>query len=87
MPDWRWLRSMRLAKRHDALLSPPKLSFALGFLTEGRSTGSRSDPASRDELPNIEITVSSQYSPTSRMLFVRGKLDVAFLRRKHGQPI
>ena len=34
----------------------------------------------RDELPNIEVTVSSQYSPDLADALVRGKLDVAFLR-------
>jgi LysR family hca operon transcriptional activator len=34
----------------------------------------------RDELPNIEITISSQYSPDLAGALVRGKLDVAFLR-------
>ena len=34
----------------------------------------------RDELPNIEITISSQYSPDLASALVRGKLDVAFLR-------
>ena len=32
--------------------------------------------------PNIEITVSSQYSPDLADALVRGKLDVAFLRRE-----
>jgi LysR family hca operon transcriptional activator len=60
---------------------PPKLSFALGFLT-----GQEMDwlPEAirilRDELPNIEITISSQYSPDLASALVRGKLDVAFLR-------
>jgi LysR family transcriptional regulator, hca operon transcriptional activator len=60
---------------------PAKLSFALGFLT-----GQEMDwlPEAirilRDELPNIEITISSQYSPDLASALVRGKLDVAFLR-------
>src|SRR5437899_12972625 len=36
----------------------------------------------RDDLPNIEIIVSSQYSPDLADALVRGKLDVAFLRRE-----
>jgi LysR family hca operon transcriptional activator len=36
----------------------------------------------RDELPKIEITISSQYSPDLADALVRGKLDVAFLRRE-----
>ncbi len=34
----------------------------------------------RDELPNIEVTLSSQYSPELADALMRGKLDLAFLR-------
>src|SRR4030095_13243588 len=34
----------------------------------------------RDELKNIEVTVSSDYSPDLAEALVRGRLDVAFLR-------
>ena len=60
---------------------PVKQSFALGFLT-----GQEMDwlPEAmrilRDDLPNIEVTVSSQYSPQLADALTRGKLDVAFLR-------
>jgi LysR family hca operon transcriptional activator len=60
---------------------PAKRSFALGFLT-----GQEMDwlPEAmrivRDELPNIEVTVSSQYSPDLAAALMRGKLDLAFLR-------
>ena len=33
----------------------------------------------RDELPNIEVTVCSQYSPDLAAALMRGKLDLAFL--------
>jgi LysR family hca operon transcriptional activator len=62
---------------------PAKPSFALGFLT-----GQEMDwlPEAmrilRDELPNIEVTVSSQYSPGLADALMRGKLDLAFLRRE-----
>lgn len=62
---------------------PPKRTFALGFLT-----GQEMDwlPEAmrilRDELPNIEVTVSSQYSPDLAACLMRGKLDLAFLRRE-----
>src|SRR5467141_2748427 len=55
---------------------PAKLSFALGFLT-----GQEMDwlPEAmrilRDELPTIEVTVSSRYSPDLAEALVRGKLD------------
>lgn len=67
------------AARRAAL--PAKHSFALGFLT-----GQEMDwlpEAMRilhDELPNIEVTVSSQYSPDLAAALMRGKLDLAFLR-------
>src|SRR6202049_3077711 len=60
---------------------PAKRSFALGFLT-----GQEMDwlPEAmrilRDELPNIEVTVCSQYSPDLAAALMRGKLDLAFLR-------
>jgi LysR family hca operon transcriptional activator len=60
---------------------PAKATFALGFLT-----GQEMDwlPEAmrilRDELPNIEVTVSSQYSPGLADALMRGKLDLAFLR-------
>ena len=60
---------------------PAKQSFALGFLT-----GQEMDwlPEAmrilRDDLPNIEVTVSSQYSPQLADALTRGKLDLAFLR-------
>jgi LysR family transcriptional regulator, hca operon transcriptional activator len=66
---------------------PAKHSFALGFLT-----GQEMDwlpPAMRilrDELPNIDVTVSSQYSPDLADGLVRGKLDLAFLRRESRSP-
>lgn len=60
---------------------PEKQTFALGFLT-----GQEMDwlPEAmhilRDELPNIEVTVSSKDSPQLADALMRGKLDVAFLR-------
>jgi LysR family transcriptional regulator, hca operon transcriptional activator len=62
---------------------PAKPTFALGFLT-----GQEMDwlPEAmrvlRDELPNIEVTVCSQYSPDLATALMRGKLDLAFLRRE-----
>lgn len=67
--------------------SPAKPSFAIGFLT-----GQEMDwlPAAmrilRDELPRIEVTVSSQYSPELAQALQSGKLDLAFLRPEPGLP-
>ncbi len=54
---------------------PAKPSFALGFLT-GKEIDWLPEAIRllRDELPNIEITVSSQYSPDLADALVRGKL-------------
>ena len=66
---------------------PSKPMFALGFLT-----GQEMDwlPGGmhilRDELPNIEVTVSSQYSPDLANALVRGRLDLDFLRSEANMP-
>jgi len=66
---------------------PAKARLALGFLT-----GQEMDwlPAAmrvlRDELPNIEVTVSSQYSPDLAQNLLRGKLDLAFMRPEAQMP-
>jgi LysR family hca operon transcriptional activator len=60
---------------------PANQSFALGFLT-----GQEMDwlpEAMRilhDELPNMEVTISSKYSPQLADALTRGKLDIAFMR-------
>jgi len=62
---------------------PAKQSFALGFLT-GKEIDWLPEAIRllRDELPNLEITISSQYSPDLADALLRGKLDLAFLRRE-----
>jgi LysR family hca operon transcriptional activator len=40
----------------------------------------------RDELPSIDVTVSSHYSPDLADALMRGKLDLAFMRREAGTP-
>ena len=60
---------------------PAKPSFAVGFLTGQEMVWlPEAIHILRDELPTIEITISSQYSPDLADALVRGKLDVAFLR-------
>jgi LysR family hca operon transcriptional activator len=39
-----------------------------------------------DELPNLQVTISSQYSPDLADALVRGKLDVAFMRPEAQAP-
>ena len=66
---------------------PAKPTFALGFLT-----GQEMDwlpevmRTLRDELPNIEVSVSSQYSPDLAHGLMRGKLDLAFMRPEAQMP-
>jgi LysR family transcriptional regulator, hca operon transcriptional activator len=62
---------------------PGKPSFALGFLT-----GQEMDwlPEAmhllRDELLKIDVTVTSEYSPVLADALLRGKIDLAFMRRE-----
>jgi LysR family hca operon transcriptional activator len=62
-------------------VKPSKPTFFIGFLT-GQEIGWLPEAMRilRDELPNIDVTVSSQYSPDLADALMRGKLDVAFLR-------
>ncbi len=60
---------------------PAKPNFALGFLT-GQELEWMPEAMHilRDELPNIDVTVSSQSSPELAEGLIRGRLDLAFLR-------
>jgi len=60
---------------------PAKPVFALGFLT-GQEVDWLPEAMRllRDELPNIDVTISSQYSPLLGDALMRGKLDLAFMR-------
>ena len=66
---------------------PGKPAFALGFLT-----GQEMDwlPQAmrilKDDLPNIEVSVSSQYSPDLAQALLSGKLDLAFMRPEAHMP-
>jgi LysR family hca operon transcriptional activator len=62
---------------------PAKPSFVLGFLTGHEVTWlPEALRILRDELPNIEVTLSSQESPELARALLRGQVDVAFLRRE-----
>jgi LysR family transcriptional regulator, hca operon transcriptional activator len=75
------VEAAREAARRAA--QPDKPGFALGFLT-----GQEMDwlPEAmhvlRDELPNIDVTIASEYSPDLADALMRGKLDLAFMRRE-----
>jgi LysR family hca operon transcriptional activator len=62
---------------------PAKAIFAVGFLT-GQEVAwlPRATRILSDELTNIEIRVSSGFSTTLADDLVRGKIDIAFLRRE-----
>src|ERR1700732_688070 len=59
---------------------PAKPTFALGFLT-GKEIDWLPEAMRilHDELPNIEVTVSSQNSPDLADALMRGRLDAAFM--------
>jgi LysR family hca operon transcriptional activator len=60
---------------------PVRKTFALGFQTGHEINWmSRAMHVLRDELKNIQVTVTSDYSPDLAEALVRGRLDVAFLR-------
>jgi LysR family transcriptional regulator, hca operon transcriptional activator len=66
---------------------PAKPSFALGFLTgQEMEWLPEAMHILRDELPSIEVTVSSQYSPQLADALMRGKLDLAFMRPEAQMP-
>jgi LysR family transcriptional regulator, hca operon transcriptional activator len=64
---------------------PAKPRFALGFLT-GQEMTWLTDAIHllREELPNIEVGVSSDYSTELATALAHGKLDVAFMRAEPG---
>jgi LysR family transcriptional regulator, hca operon transcriptional activator len=66
---------------------PSKPCFAMGFLT-GHELKWMPEALRilRDELPNIDVMVSSQYSPLLADGLSKGKIDAAFLRRERGMP-
>ena len=66
---------------------PAKPCFAMGFLTGHELTWMpEALRILRDELPNIDVMISSQYSPQLAGALVNGTIDAAFLRRERGLP-
>jgi LysR family transcriptional regulator, hca operon transcriptional activator len=66
---------------------PNKPCFTMGFLT-GHELKWMPEALRilRDELPNIDVMISSQYSPLLADGLSKGKIDAAFLRRESGMP-
>ncbi len=66
---------------------PIKPCFSMGFLTGHELTWMpEALQILRDELPNIDVMISSQYSPLLANGLSKGKIDAAFLRREQGVP-
>jgi LysR family transcriptional regulator, hca operon transcriptional activator len=66
---------------------PAKPRFTMGFLTGHELTWMpEALRILRDELPNIDVMISSQYSPQLADDLTKGKIDAAFLRREKGVP-
>ncbi len=66
---------------------PGKPCFVMGFLTGHELTWMpEALQILRDELPNIDVMISSQYSPLLANGLSKGKIDAAFLRRERGAP-
>jgi LysR family hca operon transcriptional activator len=66
---------------------PTKPCFSMGFLTGHELTWMpEALKILRDELPNIDVMISSQYSPLLAAGLSKGKIDAAFLRREQGAP-
>jgi LysR family hca operon transcriptional activator len=66
---------------------PARPRFAMGFLT-GHELGWMPEALRilRNELPNVDVLVSSQYSPQLANALLDGTVDAAFLRREKGVP-
>jgi LysR family hca operon transcriptional activator len=66
---------------------PAKPCFSMGFLT-GHELAWMPEALRmlREELPNIDVMISSQYSPLLAEGLLKGRLDAAFLRRERGAP-
>ena len=66
---------------------PSKPCFTMGFLTGHELTWMpEALRILHDELPNIDVMISSQYSPLLADGLSKGKIDAAFLRRERGMP-
>jgi LysR family hca operon transcriptional activator len=67
---------------------PGRKTFAIGFQTGHEMNWlPRAMHVLRDELQNVDVTASSDYSPDLADALVRGRLDVAFLRVEPGYDL
>src|SRR6202158_5373456 len=64
---------------------PGRKTFAIGFQTGHEMTWlPRAMHVLRDELKNIQVTITSDYSPDLAEALVRERIDVAFMRTQPG---
>src|SRR5258706_4195467 len=67
---------------------PARKTFAIGFQTGHEMNWlPQAMRLLRDELKNIQVTISSDYSPDLAEVLARGRLDVAFLRAEPGYDL
>jgi len=67
---------------------PAKKTFAIGFQTGHEMNWlAQAMHVLRDELKNIEVTISSDYSPDLAEALARGRLDLAFMRVEPGYDL
>ena len=67
---------------------PARKTFAIGFQTGHEMNWlPQAMHVLRDELKNIEVTVSSDYSPDLAEALARGRLDLAFMRVEPGYDL
>jgi LysR family transcriptional regulator, hca operon transcriptional activator len=68
--------------------APARQTFAIGFQTGHEMNWlPRAMHVLRDELKNIQVTISSDYSPDLADALARGRLDLAFLRIEPGYDL
>jgi LysR family hca operon transcriptional activator len=66
---------------------PARPRFSMGFLTGHELTWMpEALRILHNELPNIDVMISSQYSPLLANALLQGTVDAAFLRRERGVP-
>ena len=66
---------------------PAKPCFTMGFLTGHELTWMpEALRILHNELPNVDVTISSQYSPLLADSLSKGTIDAAILRRERGAP-
>lgn len=66
---------------------PARKTFAIGFQTGHEINWLPQATRVHDELKNIQVTISSDYSPDLAEALTRGRLDLAFLRVEPGYDL